>query len=653
MTKGFFPKLAAGNIRKNGRTYVPYIVSCVITVAMYYIICSLSVNPGLNYMIGAEPMTYMLNLGTWVVAIFSVIFLFYTSSFIIKRRKREFGLYNILGMEKLHLAVTMGWESIITAAISIGAGLILGIALDKVMYMFFLKIMGAAVPLGFFVSADVIFKTVILFTAIFFLIFLNSVRQVSLAKPIELISASGEGEKEPKTKIVMAVLGALFLGAGYYIALTTKNPLEAFILFFVAAVCVIIGTYLLFTAGSIALLKALRKNKRFYYKRNHFISVSGMIYRMKQNAAGLANICILSTMVLVMISTTSSMMVGMNDTLAARYPNDLCIYGFYGVDDREAIADVKALQKEEGISVKDEMDYRFLSFSAIQDGDEFTAVDDTGNLNLVGKVSGLVFVPLEDYNASMGENESLENGEVLVYANREDYGYSEMRVGDETFSVKETVDEFMGNGITAANVANTYFVVTGDMDVIEELYEYQRGIYGDAGSEIRHYYGFDTDASEEEQIEFYNHMSTIGLAESRAEGKTSFIGLYGGFFFIGVFLGALFIMATVLIIYYKQISEGYEDKGRFEIMQKVGLSRSEVKSSIRSQVLTVFFLPLVTAGIHTAVAFPILKDLLAVLNFTNVRLYLVATAGCYLVFAAMYVIVYIFTSRTYYRIVKR
>ena len=519
--------------------------------------------------------------------------------------------------------------------------------------MFFLKIMEAAVPLGFFVSADVIFKTVILFTAIFFLIFLNSVRQISLAKPIELIRASGEGEKEPKTKIVMAVLGALFLGAGYYIALTTKNPLEAFLLFFVAAVCVIIGTYLLFTAGSIALLKALRKNKRFYYKRNHFISVSGMIYRMKQNAAGLANICILSTMVLVMISTTSSMMVGMNDTLAARYPNDLCIYGFYGIDDREAIADVKALQREEGISVKDEMDYRFLSFSAIQDRDEFTAVDDTGNLNLVGKVAGLVFVPLEDYNASMGENESLENGEVLVYANRDDYGYSEMRVGDETFSVKETVDEFMGNGITAANVADTYFVVTGDMDVIEELYEYQRGIYGDAGSEIRHYYGFNTDASEEEQIEFYNHMSTIGLAESKAEGRIGFIGLYGGFFFIGVFLGALFIMATVLIIYYKQISEGYEDKGRFEIMQKVGLSRSEVKSSIRSQVLTVFFLPLITAGIHTAVAFPILKDLLAVLNFTNVKLYLIATAVCYLVFAAMYVIVYIFTSRTYYRIVKR
>ena len=653
MTKGFFPKLAAGNIRKNGRTYVPYIVSCIITVAMYYIICSLSVNPGLNNMMGAEPLMYMLNLGTWIVAIFSVIFLFYTSSFIIKRRKREFGLYNILGMEKFHLAITMGWESLITAAISIGAGLILGIVLDKVMYMILLKILGAAVPLGFFVSPAIILKTVILFAVIFLLIFLNSVRQISLSKPIELIRASSEGEKEPKTKIVMAVLGALFLGAGYYLALTTKNPLEAFLLFFVAVICVIIGTYLLFTSGSIALLKALRKNKRFYYKRNHFISVSGMIYRMKQNAAGLANICILSTMVLVMISTTSSMMVGMNDTLAARYPNDLCIYGFYGADDREAIADVKALQKEEGISVKDEMDYRFLSFSAIQDGDEFTAVDDTGNLNLVGKVSGLVFVPLEDYNASMGENESLENGEVLVYANRDDYGYSKMKVGDETFSVKETVDEFMGNGITAANVANTYFVVTGDMDEIEYLYRYQRGIYGDAGSEIRHYYGFNTDASEEEQIEFYNHMSTIGLAESKAEGRIGFIGLYGGFFFIGVFLGALFIMATVLIIYYKQISEGYEDKGRFEIMQKVGLSRSEVKSSIRSQVLTVFFLPLVTAGIHTAVAFPILKDLLAVLNFTNVKLYLIATAVCYLVFAAMYVIVYIFTSRTYYRIVKR
>ena len=653
MTKGFFPELAAGNIRKNGKTYVPYMISSIITIAMYYIICSLAVNPGLTDMMGAEPLTYMLNLGTWVVTVFSVIFLFYTSSFIIKRRKREFGLYNILGMEKFHLAITMGWESLITAAISIGAGLILGIVLDKVMYMILLKILGAGVPLGFFVSPAIILKTVLLFAAIFLLIFLNSVRQISLSKPIELIRASSEGEKEPKTKIAMAVLGALFLGAGYYIALTTKNPLEAFVLFFVAAICVIIGTYLLFTAGSIALLKALRKNKRFYYKRNHFISVSGMIYRMKQNAAGLANICILSTMVLVMISTTSSMMVGMNDTLAARYPNDLCLYALEDYGAQQQIDDVKKLQKEENINVTGESEYRYLSFAAVQDGDKFEASNQNGNLNLIGRVASLIIVPLDDYNEAMGKSESLEDGEVLIYANRSSYDYPDISIGGETFTVKKTLDGFMGNGITAANVADSYFIVVKDMDIVRDIYGYQEGVYGEHANDINHYYGFDTDEDEETQVEIYNKMMNIGLAESRAEAKTSFLGLYGGFFFIGVFLGALFIMATVLIIYYKQISEGYEDKGRFEIMQKVGLSRAEVKSSIRSQVLTVFFLPLITAGIHTAVAFPILKDLLAVLNFTNVKLYLIATAVCYLVFAVMYVIVYIFTSRTYYRIVKR
>ena len=516
MTKGFFPKLALGNIKKNGRIYVPYIVSSVITVAMYYIIKSLSINPGLNDMIGAEPMTYMLNLGTWVVAVFAVIFLFYTSSFIIKRRKKEFGLYNILGMEKLHIAVTMAWESLITSLIALGAGLILGIALDKVMYMFFLKILGVPVTLGFFVSAEAILGTLALFGVIFALIFLNQVRQVSVAKPVELLRAENAGEKEPKTKALMAVAGVICLGIGYYIALTTENPLMSFLLFFVAVLFVIAGTYLLFTAGSIAMLKALRKNKRFYYKPNHFISVSGMIYRMKQNAAGLANICILSTMVLVMISTTSAMMVGMNDTLDARYPRDLSLYSFYGISD-EAIADVKALQKEKGISVKDELDYRYLSFSAVQEEDVFTVTESSGNIDLVGKVSGLVFVPLEDYNACTGGNDTLGDGEIMVYANRADYSYEEMTVGDEKFTVKKKVDEFMGNGITAANVANTYFVVTDDMAEIEKLYGYEKGIYGDAGSEIRHYYGFNTDASEEDQIDFYEEMSKIGLAESKAE----------------------------------------------------------------------------------------------------------------------------------------
>lgn len=661
MSSGFFAKLAVSNIKKNRNTYIPYIVTCIMTVAMFYIVKSLSLNPGLEEMLGGDELSYIMMLGSIIVGMFAFIFLFYTNSFLMKRRKKEFGVFNILGMEKSHLAKTLAYETFFITLISIAGGLIFGIALDKAMYLLILRVIQADVSFGFFISGEAIKSTIALFIVIFLLIFLNSVRQIKMSDPIELLRAGNVGEKEPRTKWLIAIIGAVCLCIGYYIALTTKNPIASFSLFFVAVIFVIIGTYMLFTAGSIALLKTLRKNKNYYYKTKHFISVSGMIYRMKQNAVGLANICVLSTAVLVMVSSTTSLMLGMEDVIRTRYPNDFVVYANEETKDAnyEVFEQIKRLQKEKNLNVTGEMEYSYLAFSSINEGDKFN-VGRSGSIADMNDIANLIFVSLNQYNKVMGTNETLADNEILVYSNRKSFDYPVLKVFDKEYKIKEELDSFMGNGIIAANMANSHFVVVKDESEIHDLYVKQKDVLTDIASDIRYLYGFDTDAGEEEQNAFYGAMLDVCetnqyqvTAESRCDARTSFIGLYGGFFFIGIFLGFLFIMATVLIIYYKQISEGYDDKERFEIMQKVGMSHQEVKSSIHSQVLTVFFMPLLAAGIHIAAAFPMISRLLAVLNLLNVKLYLICTIICFLVFAVMYMLIYFLTAKNYYKIVSR
>lgn len=661
MNKRFFPKLAAGNIRKNSKTYLPYILTCVITVAVFYIVKSLSLNPGLERMVGDETLIFTMSFGSWVTGLFALIFLFYTNSFLIKRRKQEFAVFNILGMEKRHLAKTMAWEALYVALISLAGGLLLGLALDKIMFLAISKVIGAEISLGFFVSEKAIYTTVFLFAGIFLLIFLNAVRQIHMANPVDLLREGRAGDREPKAKWLTAILGLLCVAAGYYLALTVENPVASITVFFGAVILVIAGTYLLFTAGSIALLKLLRKNKGYYYKPRHFTSVSGLIYRMKQNAVGLANICVLSTIVLVMISTTSSMMLGLEDILHTRYPYDFVLYSDESSAERtrDMVEKVQNLQTETGLSVTDEIQYTYLAFAAVEDGDSFQ-VTRSGSLMVLDSIRNLIFVPLDDYNAAMGTEETLEKGEILLYSNRSAFRYPSLKVFDKEYRIKKTLDEFLGNGIIAANASDSQFIVVRDMEEMEDLRKKQKEALADIANDFRHFYGFDTDAGEEEQTAFYQDLTSLleenefqGSAESKTDARAGFVGLYGGLFFLGIFLGILFIMATVLIIYYKQISEGYDDKERFEIMQKVGMSRQEVRATIRSQILTVFFLPLVLAGCHVAAAFPLLCRILALLNLTNTGLYLACAIVCFLVFTAMYVFIYLLTARTYYRIVRR
>ena len=661
MNNRFFPKLAASNIKKNGKAYIPYILSCVMTVAMFYIVKSLSYNPGLKNMVGSSTMMTMMSMCSVMIALFAIIFLFYTNSFLVKRRKKEFGVFNILGMEKSHIAKTMAWENFYVTLISIAGGLVIGIALDKAMFLLIAQVLNEEISLGFFISDKAIISTVVMFCIIFLLILLNSIMQIQTANPIELLTAGNAGEREPKTKWILTILGLLSLGTGYYIALAIKNPITALVYFFFAVILVIIGTYMLFTAGSIALLKILRKNKKYYYKTKHFTSISGMIYRMKQNAVGLANICILSTAVLVMVSSTSSLMLGMQDVIATRYPDDFIVYSNETSEERayESFDAIRELQEEQNLNVTSEREYRYLVFPAFINGDTFEVTRDA-NFSSLGNLNNLIFVSLSDYNRVMGTDKTLAEDEILVYSDRLQFNYPTLKIFDREYSVKEKIDEFIGNGLIVAVAANTQFIVLPDGTDIDELYALQKEALSDGASEIQYYYGFNSDADEETQRAFYRTLledyvghGYEGTIESKADSRSEFVGLYGGFFFIGIFLGILFIMATVLIIYYKQISEGYDDKQRYEIMQKVGMTHQEIKNSIRSQVLTVFFLPLIVAGIHIAVAFPIITKLLALLNLLNVQLFLTCTVVCYVVFAVMYLLIYLLTARTYYKIVSK
>ncbi len=663
MRKIFYPKLAAGNIKKNASIYFPYLLTCIITIAMYYIIRSLSLNPGIDGMAGGGFLTSIMYMGSRVVAIFSLIFLFYTNSFLVKRRKKEFGLFNILGMEKRHLSRMLGWECVYMILISLICGLGLGIALDKFMYLLVGRVVQGTAALGFFVSWKAAGETAVLFGLIFLLICLYSVKQVHGADPIELLKAGNAGEREPKTKWIMALTGLAALGGGYYIAIKVSNPVESILWFFVAVVLVIIGTYMLFTAGSIALLKTLRKNKRYYYRTRHFVSVSGMIYRMKQNAVGLANICVLSTMVLVMVSTTTSLMIGIEDVIRERYPAQIMVY--FREDTPEGneagIETVRTLQRQQGIHVTDQMSYLYLAFSGYEEyAYESSAVGEVPENVLIDPMDDLFFITLDDYNNIMGEQKTLQNGEILMYSNHQAYSFPTLKLFGREYAIKEKLNSFVGNGQYAANISNTHYIVVPDRETFLEIYEKQKEILGDKAKGIRQVYGFNMDIGKEEQKAFYsaltdwlNRSQVSASVEGREEARNSFMTLYGGLFFIGIFLGVLFVMATVLIIYYKQISEGYDDRERFVIMQKVGMSRDEVKSAIHSQVVTVFFLPLVVAGIHVTAAFPLISKLLILLNLQSIRLFIACTGACFLVFAAMYVFIYNLTAKTYYRIVSR
>ena len=678
MNSKIYGKLAVTNLKNNGKSYIPYVLASAFSVMMYFIMDNLYRNRSLVEK--GSPLAIMLSYADAVLLIFSVIFLFYINSFLIKRRKKELGIYNILGMGKGHLGKMLFLESVITTVTSIIGGILAGILLGKLVYLVLLKILHLKRDIVYMISPVSIGIAAAIFGGIFFVIFLYNLVQMKLSNPIELLRGGNTGEREPKTKWLMTIIGIACLAGGYYISLTTKEPLQALGQFFIAVLLVVVGTYALFMAGSITLLKILRRKKSYYYKTRHFTAVSGMIYRMKQNAVGLANICILSTMVLVMVSMTVSLYGGMNDVITTRFPYEAQITssGISQKEEEQIEEIIKNMTKKNHTVPTSQIRFHIGRFTTVYNNKtkkfDMMAAGDYANSNAVD----LVMIPLSDYNQTEGKNVNLKENEVLLYHRNHNRNDNRSHKKSDTDTQKDkkviqlnsrsykVVDELDRLAIAKADTTSFidgWYVVVKDSSIITS---YLKDIYENSNiyDELKEYYGkiqysysFNLNGSRENRAKTAKSIQkqlqkkiTNCSVESRELSRESFYELYGGFLFIGIFLGIIFLMATTLIIYYKQISEGYDDRERYQIMQKVGMSKKEVRQSIRSQVLLVFFLPLIMAVIHLAFAFKIITKLLSVLNLTNVSLFFMYTVGTVAVFAVIYAIIYSITAKEYYKI---
>ena len=657
----FYSKFALNNLVKNKRFILPYILSTIFTIASFYILTSLSLGKNLDKLPqGISATKQVLGFGVIVIAIFSAIFLFYTYSFLIKRRVREFGLYSVLGMTKKQIARILILETIFIAVITLVFGLAFGLLFDKLMLLVLLKLFTAGVSFGFVITPIAVFLTILLFGGIFFLLLIYTVIKISRLKIVALLKEENNGEREPKARLILAILGLGLTGYGYYLAQTIQNPIKAITMFFIAVLAVIFGTYLIFMVVSITVLKLMKNNKTFYYKPKNFISVSGLLYRMKRNAVGLANICILSTMVLVTMGTTSALYAGSEDAYNTRFPRDIIINGYRSTEGKlaEIEKNVKKATQDAGVETKDLVSYNMLNVVGRLNGTEINYESEfTGSFD---KIKTIVVLELKDYNKVSKEQKTLNAGETLLFIDKKGkYEANEITVQGVNLKIKEKLTDFPGAlGTAAANIMDTYYVVVkdnADVKKIESALKKKLNI-SDGEGEIFNYVGFNiSDKSKEAKvIENFKQLEKEGNIniEGKAENETNFKGFYASFLFIGVFISMIFVVSQVVIMYYKQISEGYEDKGKFGIMRKVGLTDKQIKQSIRSQVLMIFFAPLAVATLHTVVAYPFIEKILKLFLATDNNIFLIALAVTIAVFAVFYLIVYLITSRIYYRIIK-
>ena len=578
MKKRLYPRLAWQGIRKNGKIYFPYLAACIFVVMVYYLIGFLSSDPVIREMEGGAQMQIILSLGTGVMGIFSVICLFYTNSFLMKRRKKELGLYHVLGMDRKNIAVVLIWENLMTAGISLGGGILGGILFSKLGQLAMIYLLGGKADFSFSINSDILIRTLKTYGVIFLLLLAYRILQIFRTRPLDLLKSESLGERPPRANWLSAILGAVLLGAAYGMAVTVKEPVTIIWLFFVAVLMVIGATYLLFMAGSVTLCKVLKKNKKYYYKTNHFVSLSSMMFRMKRNGAGLASICILSTMVLVMVSGTVSLFLGTEDSLRSRYPRNLVV-NTPSLEDgvvSQVNQIVEGALEKYGVREENVLHYRQLVMSGMAEGNRMILdYANSGEFSYTEyeNVRQIMVVPVEDYNRIMGTDETQS-----LIAQEISAGLQSLGEQDPAFS---------GTTVECVGV---------------------------------------------ERMDFYS--------------------TYAGLFFLGILLGIVFLLGMVLIMYYKQVSEGYEDQSRFEILQKVGMTEREIRKSVNSQVLTVFFMPLIWAGIHTAFAFPMIYRLLQLFSLHNMWLLIGITGGCFLGFGLVYVLMYLLTSKSYYKIVR-
>ena len=677
MKMNLYPKLAWHGISKNKKTYVPFLLTSIGLVMMFYIVSYFTYNKSVKQMRGGDDMQMILSWGVPVVAFFVVIFLFYMNSFLMRRRKTEFGLYNILGMGKSNIARILLWQNFMLLVVSAAGGLGMGILLSKLAELCAAKMLSNQASLAFVIEPSAVRNTLFLTVLSFVLILLYSLGQIHVAKPIELLHGEKTGEKPPKARWILALIGVVLLGTAYYLAVTTREPVQALLVLFVAIVLVIVGSYLLFICGSVALCKMLQKNKKYYYKLNHFISVSSMSYRMKRNGASLASICILSTGVLVMISSSLCLRIGEDESLHARYPRDIEV-SILTKDYDQSIAaasyieqQVDAVLQASHQTRKNELAYNNLNFAALRQGGDisvkqYTEVSGTQYAESIDKLVMLNIVTLDTYEKITGTTETLGENEVLLHMFRGKYSDDSLNIdGQFQFHVQKQVDAYIESGDNTAATYPTMYLVVPDGDTMNRLYEYQYSVYGEkAASSLQTCMGFDLSCNADAQIQLTEklieqfasgaetHLDYFYEVKGLEMQRYSFYSLFGGLLFLGILLSVVFLFGTVLIMYYKQISEGYEDAARFEILQKVGMTRKEIKKSINSQILTVFAAPLLASGVHLCFAFPLIQKLLLMFGLSNTPLLVGVTVGSYLIFGVLYAVMYKATSRSYYQLVK-
>lgn len=641
-------RLARTNIRANYRLYVPYLLASTGMVMMYYIILMLAMDPSLSM----QYLSMVLGSGSWVVGLFAVSFILYVSSFLMKQRTREFGLYNVLGMNKRQIGCVVLAETLISYAVSMAGGILLGTALSKLLQLLLLRLIRYGGDIAMQLSLKPAMDTMILFAVIYLLAYLSTLARIWKTRPADLLASANAGEKEPKARWLMAAVGTAALLAGYWLSQYVQSPVDAFVYFFVAVALVMIGTYLLFTAGSIAVLRILQRNPRYYYQKNHFINVSGMMYRMKQNARGLAQICILSCMVLVTVSMTVSLYAGVEGILRQRHQRDLDITAV--VSSQAQAEQVRAdLLKESGSTVRNEQYFAYSESFLQGSGSSYAYAE---RVNGAQWNTVLYVYSIEDYCRITGRQVSLASDEILLYSSRPSE-ISRLAVGGDSWRVKEQLSEYPplpGSDRYDSASAQIMYAYCPDP------YAMTRRIQSNPEAELTLCEQFDSDLTAEQQEALCSRLNAgifAGTQDGHAGGIAADRADYylntGSYLFIGIFLGGIFLIATVLIIYYKQVSEGYEDRHRYDILQQVGLSREEVRRTIHSQVLTVFFLPLAAAMLHIVFAFHMVYELMLAFGLNDVSLFLRCMLATAAVFALIYTAVYIMTSKVYCHIVER
>ncbi len=661
--KRLYFRLAVTNLKNNRQFYVPYILAGIVSVMMFYIMRTIQGSTGIASMRGAGTLSIVLTMGLVIVGICACIFLFYTNSFVMKRRKKELGVYNILGMEKRHIAKVMAWESIILYLLSVCGGLLIGIVFHKLAAMFLYKLTGVSESIPFYISGWGCIQTAELFGILYLLMLFYNFLQVRLANPIALLHGDSVGEREPKAKWFSAISGVICILAGYYLAVTVEEVIMAVNIFFVAVLLVIAGTYILFVSVSIAFLKILKGNKKYYYQTTHFITVSGMLYRMKRNAVGLANICVLSTMVLVIISTTVCLYAGLEDSLKNNFPAEISITLYRDfipeVSERELLMEqLFAAGKEQNRKLTEVSEYADIVVVTHIEGNKVECFDNTNDSYNFTEMGMLYLMTRADYERFTGHSyEAIPQGSVMVTSPITFDEDSIVLFGTE-YPVARKMDiptDFPNKEIEGfLNPQQICYVIVEDANALSPFL---------AESQVQYHIEIEMDGTPEERKMYASavrevldaHRTEPGfqtrIVTARAEQRDSYMEMNGGFLFLGLFLGSMFLMITVLIIYYKQISEGFEDRERFAIMIKVGMGRSMVKAAINTQVRTVFFLPIAVAVIHLVMAFPMLKIILYVFGLMNTTLFAGCLVATVAVFAVIYFVVFKLTSSSYYRIV--